>query len=167
MGSGSITTFALLLPQFGLAFPGSTAIVQIMLYLTFAVCFGLVWWRVYRRKTATVDPYLLMMCLLGAMVVPALSNDYKLPILLPGIAILLETLKPPSRDFRRWVWQMLLVFILSTAYGFTLYSFLIKTGVLANNLPVYMVMLVATTLLALMSQQERPAPEIDAAAEPA
>jgi high-affinity Fe2+/Pb2+ permease len=99
------------------------------------------------------------------MVVPALSNDYKLPILIPGVAILLETLKPPPQDFRPWVWQTLLVFILATAYGFTFYSFVIKTGILANNLPVYMIMLIATTLLALMPWQAEPAPGIDATAE--
>lgn len=164
VGSGSITTFALLLKQFGLAFPGSTTIVQVIGFLTFAVCFGVIWWRVYRRGPTTVDPYLLMVCLIGAMIIPALSNDYKLPILIPGIVILLEAIEPPPQDRRLWVWQMLLVFLLSTAYAFTLYSFVVKTGILATNLPVFMVMLLATTLLALIPR-EGEVTRLDAAGE--
>ena len=155
VGSGSITTFALLLPKLGLDFPGAATIVQASLFLVFAVCFGLVWWRVYRRGSASVDPYLLMVCLIGAMIIPALSNDYKTPILIPGMVILLESLEPPPEDFRLWVWQMVLIFILSTAYAFTLYSFVVKTGILVNNLPVYIVMLIATTLLALIPRSSR------------
>jgi len=51
--------------------------------------------RAYKKNQTGIDPYLLFTCACAALLIPPISHDYKLPILVGPAAILLQDLFVP------------------------------------------------------------------------
>ena len=129
-------------------------LVQLAFLAIIAVCIFLIMIQAYRQKQNGVNSYLLLACTIGALLIPPVSHDYKLSILAAPVAILLSDVssfsKGATRSRRHFIFMML-VFILSTAYATTLFSYTNKPSMLAYNFPALITILLATTCLSIMS----------------
>lgn len=128
--------------------------VQFALLVIIAVCIFLIMIQAHRQKQNGVNSHLLLVCTIGALLIPPVSHDYKLSILAAPVAILFSDMSSFSEGVirsRRHIIIMILVFTLSAAYSTTLFSYTNKPLMLANNLPALFTMLLATTCLSIMS----------------
>ncbi|MCE1253813.1 MAG: DUF2029 domain-containing protein [Anaerolineae bacterium] len=157
VGNHSIRSFSeAALPQILEAYhqPAPSAltlsIVQWVLLGFVLSCLLLVVVIAYRRNRPGLNPYLLMVCTLGALLIPSFSHDYTLAFLPAAMCILLPALD--SNGLKRGA-DLLLVVILSAAYGATLFSFTNKPILWQNDLPVLMIMLLSCTLLYGLAQE--------------
>lgn len=119
-----------------------------------ALCILLLLLQAYRQKQRGLNPYILLACTLGALLLPASSIDYKLPMLVGPISTIFFTNQFPGTVHtagRRLVFN-LLICTFFFAYSSTLFSYTNKPLLLQNNAPALLVMLLATTCLSLIFQ---------------
>lgn len=132
-----------------------SGLVQLAFLAIIAVCIFLIMFQAYRQKQKGINSHLLLACTIGALLIPPVSHDYKLSILAAPVVILLSDMSSFSEgpiQSRRHFIIMMLVFILSTAYSTTLFSYTNKPRILAYNFPALITILLATTLLSIMSR---------------
>lgn len=154
-GNHSIRAFAVNLTShgFGLFSPEATLVlgrytklIEITLMGILGICIVLVVYSMYHRKAGGFNPYLLLVCMIGALVIPSVSNDYKLSILPASVAIALSGLTffgtPMKKGF-----AILLVLLFSAAYWSVLYPFKVKPEILSSSFPVLLVMLISGSIL--------------------
>jgi hypothetical protein len=117
-----------------------------------AACLILVVLQAYRQNTTGLNPHLLLALALGALLLPSFSHDYRLTILtVPAIVLLLAEVPEDGADqrLRRILWASAIL-TLSFTYSSTLFPFVMKPAILANNSPALLVSLLAVTILALL-----------------
>ncbi len=134
---------------------------ELLLIGFFAVCLAIVIWRAHRDGIGGFDPYLFMVCTIGALMIPSISFDYKLALLPASTALLVPALESLETGRHR-VWLILLTLALFISYSSTLYPELNRPEWLRYIFPMLFVLLLATTLLSLLSS---PMPS-EPAAEP-
>ncbi len=164
IGNHSIRSFAeAALPQIMEAYhqpvPGAftLSMVQWVLLAIVLLCLLVVVILAYRRNRPGLNPYLLMACTLGALVIPSISHDYTLAFLPAVMCILLPAVYPqPGQNRLKRGASLLLVVILSAAYGATLFSFTNKPILWQNDLPVLIIMLITCVLLYGISNDRFP-----------
>ncbi len=118
---------------------------QLLLFAFFGVCFLIVLWRAYKNNSKGLNPYVLLACTVGALIIPSISFDYKLSILPASIVLLI----PVLQSFERGANRLLVIFLtllFSIAYFSTLYSFANKPEWLQYNLPALFVLLTIGTI---------------------
>jgi hypothetical protein len=126
-----------------------------------AACIGGGIWRAHSSASSGLDPYLLLACTVGALIIPSVSHDYTLPLLVAPVAIFLGALQIPKNGRTRAIVGIGVLFIMSLAYSSTLFSYPNKGSLplvharippilTENSLPaLLLVLLAATGLLAL------------------
>jgi hypothetical protein len=97
------------------------------------------------RREQGLDPYLLLVCTIGALTIP-ISNDYTLSILAAPIAIFLSSISGLMNSRNRFA-SILLILGISIAYASTLIPFKYKPHVLNNIFPALFFILVFVTIL--------------------
>jgi len=122
-----------------------SGVLEFLLLVYVVVCFVSIIVGTYRRKVQGFNPYLLVTCTIGAMVIPSVSHDYKLAILAAPISILFCSLAVPQKKSNR-TWLFLLVFLASFAYSSTLYPFKYRPEIIANSMPLLLVILLSITI---------------------
>jgi hypothetical protein len=119
------------------------------------VCIAAVVVQAYRRNEGGLNANLLLACVVGALLIPSVSHDYKLSILAaPAVLALLDSerffsqrhLKPA----RRFVF-IALTLVFALAYSSTLFSYLNKPYYLDNNLPALLTMLLIAVYFSRVS----------------
>lgn len=138
------------------------------LFLLYAI------WVSYRRKRPGLNPYLLLACCIGALIIPSTSNDYTLPLLVPVIAVFFQSLVLGGKGRIRTGLGIFLLVLMSLAYSAMLFSYTTRSSLpfldgiippflLENNLPaLFVVLLAATGLVALGHVPSREAALSDA-----
>jgi hypothetical protein len=130
--------------------PNLVLLGQIVLISVVGLCFLLIVNQAYKKRISGFNPYLLLACTLGALLIPSTSHDYKISILASPMAIVLARIslnKYPQKHFI----AVLLILFASLAYSSTLFSYTNKPSfLLQNNLPALMVILTSLTVLALL-----------------
>jgi hypothetical protein len=133
---------------------GAAPWLEVALLALVGLCLSALVWRAYRQNVHGVDPHLLVGCTIAAIVVPALSYDYKLTLLAGPTAILLLSLgeKPPLNS--RGIPLILAVMLFSFAYCLTLFSPGYKPGILVlhSNFPALMTMLFTVIWMARLTE---------------
>ena len=130
--------------------------ISALILLAFAICLAFILIDSYKRNQPGMDFALLVVCVLGGLFIPAGSFDYKLPILAAPLALFLGGLTLPSRSGWR-IYSILLLILLSLAYGTTLVPFTVKPQWIAGNfLPLFIVLLCATALHFLCRRESAP-----------
>jgi hypothetical protein len=160
VGNHSIRAFAIVFStKYSLWPKEDSELIYILLFLFAAVCIFLIVFQAYRQKYNGINPYLLLACTFGAMLIPSESNDYKLSILVAPVAMALHNeYFAKIFNYRSRLLISILMVVFFFAYSLTLYTFIIKGYVLlllANNLPALMVMLLITTVFSLMNKPEQ------------
>lgn len=124
-------------------------LIELFLMAFYFICLLTVLIKAYKNKEHEMNFNLLLICTIGAMILPSASVDYKLPIVAFPLAAALSYKSIQSQGIKR-VMAILLITLLSFAYSTTLFPFIHKPELLTNNLPMLLVILAAVTVLNLM-----------------
>lgn len=147
VGDHSVASFAINL------FPSHPRYLELGLLALFALCFVYAVYVSHARRWPGLDPYLLLACCVGALIIPSISNDYTLPILVPAAAMFFERLQIANKGRIRAGLGAFMLVLMSFAYSSTLFSYTNKASLpflIENNLPaLFLVLLTATALVAL------------------
>jgi hypothetical protein len=103
----------------------------------------------YFRGRSGLNPYVLVVCTICALVVPSISNDYKLPILIAPMALLWCSETMPVHGWKK-VLSILLIVITSVAYWSLHYPPVVKPEFLNRNFPALFILLIAVTVLSFL-----------------
>lgn len=131
-----------------------STLVQSILLAMVAACVIVLLLAAYRENKGGVNPYLLLTCTLCAMLIPPQSHDYKLSILAAPVAVLFtnERFADGFDHLFPRVVAIVLIFIFSVLYTSTTYPSINKPTLLKCNCPALLLMLLAITLLSLLSK---------------
>jgi hypothetical protein len=143
----SISGFTYFLSEGGLGIPAQYAnpIGTLVLVLFGIVILGILA-HVYKHEINGFNPYLFMVCTLAALMIPAASFDYKLPILAAPMILLLTSLPKINKPYKK-IFSIVLVIAMSAAYWSTLYPYSVKHPIFFRNSPALLVILFSTAIL--------------------
>lgn len=129
--------------------------VNLILLVIILIFIFLIMFQIYRQKQTGLNPYLLLACSIGALIIPSASNDYTLSFLAAPVAVLLSSERFLKRENspRQQLLFIELLFILSVAYSSTLLSYTNKPLMVNNNFPALFIMLAVITLLSFTPKQ--------------
>lgn len=130
----------------------NAALLSNLLLAYFAVCFLIVLANAFRRNTPGIDPFLMMACVLGGLIIPSINHDYTLPLLTAPFA--LSVSERYTRKVNGRIIVILLLVISSFTYTTTLLPFIHKPVILKNSFPLLIILLTTTTLLSLLREKE-------------
>jgi len=134
------------------------ALLEVCLLGFFALCMVFVIFRAYRNNERVVNFDLLAILTIGALMIPSVSIDYKLPLLALPLSLALSQRNIQASGVKKLI-PILLITSISAAYTVTLFSFVNKPAYLANNLPMLIIMLAGITLLNLFDGSAKPKPQ--------
>jgi len=126
--------------------PQFTKFVEVFFLFLLSCCFILVIGRAIQNKTKGLNPHLLLISAIAALIIPSVSNDYKLSIFITPMALVLCCV-PENLEPKKKVFSSLLVILASLAYWTTLYPATVKPEFLGRNFPALIVILISTTVL--------------------
>jgi len=162
-GNHSIKAFAGLLANDGLGvvppntlatFQGNPGPLSTLLLLLFLIAFVSAIVIFHLRHQPGIDMYLLITCMVGALIIPV-SNDYTLSILTAPMALLLGNL-PDVKNVRYKLTSILLILGIAISYSSLLIPFKYKPYFLTNAFPpLFLILIFATILNVLQYKNER------------
>jgi hypothetical protein len=120
-------------------------VVFILVFLLLFLCALVIF---HLRKERGLDPYLLLTCTIGALILP-ISYDYTLSILAAPMLLFLAGMAEMKRPWHKLV-SNLLTLGMSIAYFSTLTPFNYRPYFLSNTFPLLFLILVLATVLNLM-----------------
>ncbi len=150
------------------ALPGNPAVLMALIFGIFCLCLAGAVWAALARRHPMARAYLFLACTIGAMIIPAVSHDYKLPILIAPVSILFDGITLSQRNPLLKIGRIACLVVCSAAFGSTLFSFTNKITIpyvgdtpisllVQNNLPALMVLLVGFAFLAFTQNPDRDA----------
>ena len=116
------------------------------IWLILGTCLVSILVHAYVHHQGGLNLYLLVVCIIIALIVPSASVDYKLPLLAAPIAMVFISMPAMQSTFKK-ILAVILVIIASAAYWSTLYPNMLKPAMLATNFPALFVIMVSITLL--------------------
>jgi hypothetical protein len=122
--------------------------VEGFLILAFIVCFASALLIFYLRKEGGLDPYLLLTCTLGAMILP-ISYDYTLSILAVPVLLFLSGMAKMDKPWHKLL-SILLTLGISIAYFTTLVPYSYRPYILNNAFPLLFLILIMVAILNVM-----------------
>lgn len=167
-GNHSIRAFAVNLTGHGfglfspetLSFLGQyTRLIEGMLMGIVIGCIVLLVVAMYRQNERGLNAYLLLACTIGALVIPSVSNDYKLSLLPASVAILFSDFSVSGKPWKK-LGIIVLLLLFSTAYWSILYPFKVKPEFLSSSFPLLLMMLISATLLYFVSASTQQTAEL-------
>jgi hypothetical protein len=117
----------------------------------FALCLLLLLMLSYRRNENELNPYLFLVCTIGALIIPT-SNDYTLSFLTAPVALLFATIA--VEKFKARYLASLLVLIAAFSFGSTLFPFKYKPYFLNSNFPALFLLLLSIVILYLLRNRD-------------
>jgi hypothetical protein len=121
------------------------------LYIYFFVCFFVVLGKSYLQNEKGINANLLMTCLIGGLMLPAISHDYNLPLLATPFVLVVS-----AQNVRDALWakvaSIVLITAASFAYSATLFPPNARPAALENSFPFLFVMLTAVVVLGFMQK---------------
>lgn len=117
--------------------------------LLFLLCFSVIIVLMWKNRSSGLNPYLLLVCSIGALIVPSASHDYKLSILAGPMAVFFNSVEIETDGIVTWLLQALTMTVISFFYGVTLFSYR-KPEYLLNNFP-YLMIILAMLMLFILS----------------
>jgi len=143
----SISGFTYYLSEGGLGIPAQYAnLIGTLILVLFGIILIAIIIHQYKTRTDGFNPYLLMVCTIGALMIPTASFDYKLPILTAPMIIFLSCMPVIGEAYKKAV-STAMIILMSIAYWSTLYPFDVKSPVLYRNSPALLTILFTTVIL--------------------
>lgn len=124
----------------------NSTLVELSFLAFFFLCLFAVIAKAYRNSEHSINCDLLLICTVGAMIIPSVSIDYKLPLLSLPLLLALAGRSMQSTGLRKII-VIFLIIVISSAYSVTLFPFIDRPPFLANSLPMMLIILVVITLL--------------------
>jgi len=131
---------------------GTVGLVTNLILAYFVVCFLVVWMNTYRRNIRGIDCLLMMICVLGALTIPAINHDYTLPLLTAPFALTVS--ERFTQNLRGRIAVIPLLVVASFTYATTLLPFIRKPLFLQNSFPLLIILLTITTLLSFLRDKK-------------
>jgi hypothetical protein len=122
------------------------------LFVYFLLCFAAALFLAWKRNTRGLNSSLLMVSLIGGLILPTISHDYNLPLLLAPFLLWISDLRLPEKPWMKSL-AILLLLAASFAYALTLSPSNARPAALENSLPALMVILTAVTGLGFMQKE--------------
>ena len=120
--------------------------IEAAFFLWFFACFGIILLNAYKRNRDGVNVNLLLACTIAAMILPSISNDYKLPMLAAPLALVFSSLRPVEGT--KWkALSILSILLISVSYSATLIPYIYRPAYLQHSLPFLLAILTAVTIL--------------------
>jgi hypothetical protein len=125
---------------------------MLVLTLAYSICLAIILFAHYQAPDLPdhiIDPYLLLGCTVGALIIPSASHDYKLSLLTAPVAFLMATIARENHGGIGRLVQINLAMVLAALYFVTSFSYAYKPDrlVLLNNfLPVFAMIIVVAAL---------------------
>ena len=119
-------------------------------WLLLGLCFLLAVGYVYFRNERGLNPYLLLISTIAALIIPSVSNDYKLSLLITPMMLTLGGLPELPKNGNK-IFLLLLVGLASLAYWTTLYPATVKSDFMGRNFPALIVILISATVLQFLA----------------
>jgi hypothetical protein len=135
------------------AMAGYSNVLQLLLQICVLACLLFVLIRAIRMNSNGLNPYLLSICTLLALLLPAVSNDYKLPLITGPLAIVLQENIIIGKNNRPALVPIILGFVGSIAYSATLFSYTNKPLILNNNFPSLLLILLVVTIMSTIADK--------------
>ena len=123
---------------------------EIVFWLLLGVCLLAVLGYAYYRDSRGLNPYLLLICTIAALIIPSVSNDYKLSLLIPPVILFFCGL-PEIENMPKKTFSILLVVLASLAYWTTLFPATVKPDILSRNFPALIIMMISVTALSFLA----------------
>jgi hypothetical protein len=124
----------------------NTRLIEMIFLIVFGICFFLLIFYALFKRVNGFNPYIFLACTIGALIVPTISNDYKLPLLIAPVSVLFVNW--PDMDV---VWKKVVsiaaLLVVSIAFWSTFYPFKYKPEILQNSMPVLLLILVIATFI--------------------
>jgi hypothetical protein len=117
-------------------------LLELLLLAVLGLCFLSIIARLRARNLKGFQPSLLLACTMAVLVVPSVSNDYKLAMLASPFLLALTGMPDAGPHLKKASFH-LSIGISSLAYWMTLYPFTNKPEILYRNFPVLMILMVA------------------------
>lgn len=130
-----------------------TDLFQLVLQIFAIGCLLVVVTRAIKLNVPGLNPYLLSVCTILTLLLPSVSNDYKLPLIIGPVGIVFQKFAGLEKNTETALVGLLLVFIGSIAYSTTLFSYTNKPLLLNNNLPSLLVILLIVTFMSLVADK--------------
>ena len=160
-GNHSISAFVFNLAKDGYRLVGDPGLewlkqnsqwIEFLLFVIFLLSFACAVLISYLRNKAEPDPYLLITCAIGALIIPV-SNDYTLSILTAPLAVFLSAVPEIKNTFSRLI-TILLIIGIAFAYTSMLVPFKYKPYYLNNAFPPLFIILIFVTILNLIRYKQ-------------
>ena len=162
VGNHSIQSFVFVLPEVGVNLlsrdamtwvKGNADFISTTLYVFFLICFLAVLIKAYVKNTAGINFDLLLVCVIGALIVPSINHDYSLPLLVAPFAMFLPDLNTQKYPWAKII-TILLIVIVSFTYSLTLFPIEFKPVYLQNSFPLLFVILIIVTVLSIAQREQ-------------
>lgn len=153
----SFVTFVITTLSRHLVLPAyASAVAEWTLLLSWFACISAILGLNYRDRQSGLDPYLLLACAISALVIPPISSDYKLSLLVAPTAMAVVEFEryagSPSHPRRPGIAALVMMI---AAYATTLFPYSLKPTLLDNNCLALLVMLGCVTAMAAIRSTVR------------
>jgi Glycosyltransferase family 87 len=134
----------------------NSGLIETSLLLIFGILFITAILISYKRNRPGLDPYLLIACMIGALIIP-ISNDYTLSILAVPVTLVLCSIPEPKNIPQRLI-SIIMVLGISFSYASMLIPFKYKPYYLNNAFPPLFFILIFATVLNLIRYKDAETP---------
>jgi hypothetical protein len=135
---------------------------QVFFLVLVATCILFLVIQTYRKRLPPYNPYLILGCMLGCLLIPSTSHDYKLSLLPPVASYLIVCLAEiKARDKRTAAWTSVVAGVLCLSFAISLSVLYYRPFWLQNSFPLLVAMLLSTSVLFGLLQNSRKPVEMD------
>ena len=127
--------------------------IEMIFLAIFGSCFVLLIAYTIVNNMKGFNPYLFLACTVGVLIIPTISNDYKLPLLVAPVSILFSHW-PDMDTIAKKIVSVTTLIVVSGAFWSTLYPFKYKPEILLNSMPILIVILLSVTILTLVAPRQ-------------
>lgn len=128
--------------------------IELIFLVLYGVCLFVLIAHAFINNIKEFNPYLFLACTIGVLIVPTISNDYKLPLLIAPMSILFSTWPEMTAGFKRIISTVTLI-VVSVAFWSTLYPFKFKPEILHNSMPILLFILLAVGFLIVIAPRQK------------
>lgn len=133
-------------------FGENSSLVKVALVVYYAVCLLAILARAYKKQGNAINFDLLLACAIGALIIPSVSIDYKLPLLSPVFAMALSYTSPQISKARKAL-SIILLTATSLVYAMMLFPFTYRPALISSCFLLLMFTLTTITLLNLIEDR--------------
>ena len=127
---------------------------QKLCLLFFVICFFVILFFMWKNKMNGLNVYLLTACIIGTLIIPSQSMDYKLSILAGPLALFFNSVAIRFKECGLTLLQRLMIFVMSASYFTTIFSYTNRPLFLKNSFPMLMILLAALMVFMCITERQ-------------